>query len=97
MRDSYKRFVKTWIRFANPWIRIVSWPRFLTLKKFDSYPTIQILDSYRIVDRENKNLKLLDSFRKDSYTNPASLNITQKVGGTQIKQKVKIHFSNQMQ
>ncbi len=24
MRDSYKRFVKTWIRFANPWIRIVS-------------------------------------------------------------------------
>ncbi len=24
MRDSYKRFVKTWIRFANPWIRFVS-------------------------------------------------------------------------
>ena len=24
MRDSYKRFVKTWIRFANPWIRIDS-------------------------------------------------------------------------
>jgi hypothetical protein len=24
MRDSYKRFVKTWIRFANPWIRTVS-------------------------------------------------------------------------
>ncbi len=23
MRESYKRFVKTWIRFANPWIRIV--------------------------------------------------------------------------
>ena len=25
LRDSYKRFVKTWIRFANPWIRTVSW------------------------------------------------------------------------
>ncbi len=24
MRDSYKRLVKTWIRFANPWIRIDS-------------------------------------------------------------------------
>jgi hypothetical protein len=24
MRESYKRFVKTWIRFANPWIRTVS-------------------------------------------------------------------------
>ena len=24
MRDSYKRFVKTWIRFANPWICFVS-------------------------------------------------------------------------
>ncbi len=23
MRESYKRFVKTWIRFANPWIRFV--------------------------------------------------------------------------
>jgi hypothetical protein len=24
MRDSYKRFVKTWIRFANPWIWFIS-------------------------------------------------------------------------
>jgi len=24
MQESYKRFVKTWIRFSNPWIHIVS-------------------------------------------------------------------------
>ncbi len=63
MRDSYKRFVKTWIRFANPWIRFanpwirtVLWPQILTPKRFDSYPTIQILrilDSYRIVDHKS--------------------------------------------
>jgi hypothetical protein len=39
MRESYKRFVKTWIRFANPWIRFVSWS--------------WILDSYRIVDHKS--------------------------------------------
>jgi hypothetical protein len=56
MRDSYKRFVKTWIRFANPWVRTVLWPQILTPKRFDSYPTIRILrilDSYRIVDYES--------------------------------------------
>ncbi len=56
MRDLYKRFVKTWIRFVNPWIRTVSWPQILTPKRFDSYPTIQILrilDSYSIVDHES--------------------------------------------
>jgi hypothetical protein len=35
MRESYKRFIKTWIRFANPWIRTVSWLRILTPKRFD--------------------------------------------------------------
>jgi hypothetical protein len=39
MRESHKRFVKTWIRFANPWIRTVSWPR--------------ILDSYGSVDHKS--------------------------------------------
>ncbi len=58
MRDSYKRFVKTWISFANPWIRTVSWLQILTPKRFDSYPTIWILDSYRIVDHESWLLKI---------------------------------------
>jgi len=49
MWESYKRFVKTWIRFANPWIRTVSWVQILTSKRFDSYLTIRIPDSYRIV------------------------------------------------
>jgi hypothetical protein len=53
MRESYKRFVKTWIRFANPWIRFVSWSRILTPKRFDSCLMIRILDSYRIVDHES--------------------------------------------
>jgi hypothetical protein len=37
MRESYKRFVKTWICFANPWICFVSWSRILTPKGFVSY------------------------------------------------------------
>jgi hypothetical protein len=45
MRESYKRFVKTWIGFANPWIRIILWSRILTLKRFHSCLTKQILDS----------------------------------------------------
>jgi hypothetical protein len=57
MQESYKRFIKTWIHFANPWIRTVSWPQILTPKRFDSYPTIRILDSIH----KAKNLKLLDS------------------------------------
>ncbi len=42
MRESYQRFVKTWIRFANPWIHFVSWSRILTPKRFDSCLTKQI-------------------------------------------------------
>jgi hypothetical protein len=53
MWESHKRFVKTWIRFTNPWIRTVLWPRILTPKRFDSYPAIRILDSYRIVDHKS--------------------------------------------
>ncbi len=54
MQESYKRFVKTWIR-------TVSWPRILTPKRFNLYPTIrilQILDSYRIVDQKSWLLKI---------------------------------------
>ena len=35
LRESNKRFVKSWICFANPWISIVSWSRILTPKRFD--------------------------------------------------------------
>ena len=52
MRDSYKRFVKTWIRFANPWIRI------------DSQTTNP--DSFRIVGYESSHfqkIRFADSFR----------------------------------
>ena len=45
--------VRTWIRFANPWIRTVSWVWILTSKRFDSYLTIQIPDLHRIVVHES--------------------------------------------
>ncbi len=37
MRELYKRFVKTWIRFANPWIHFVLWSLILTPKRFVSF------------------------------------------------------------
>ncbi len=52
MRESYKRFVKTWIRFANPWIRM------------DSQTTNP--DSFRIVGHESSHfqkIRFADSFR----------------------------------
>ncbi len=63
------RILKLWTResgFANPNLKdsfrgFVSWIRFWKIRFVDSFCA-------------NKNLKLLDSFRKDSYTNPASLN-----------------------
>ncbi len=67
MQESYKRFVKTWIRFANPWIRTVSWVRILTSKRFDSYLTIRIPDSYRIVVHESGHGKI-----RIVHTNPAN-------------------------
>ncbi len=69
MRDSYKRFVKTWIRFANPWIRTISWLRILTSKRFVSCLTKRILDLYRIVDHES----WLSKIRFESLvTNPVN-------------------------
>ena len=52
MRDSYKRFVKTWIRFANPWIRFVSchesWlHRFANPDSQIRTLKIRIVDSFR--------------------------------------------------
>jgi hypothetical protein len=49
----YKRFVKTWICFTNPWIRFVSWSRILTPKRFVLCLKKRILDSNRIVDHES--------------------------------------------
>ena len=62
MRDSYKRFVKTWIRFANPWIRTISWLRILTSKRFVSCLTKRILDSYRIVGHESSQFSKIRLF-----------------------------------
>jgi hypothetical protein len=42
MRESYKRFVKTWIRFVNPWIRIDLKVTNPDLKRYDSYRRSQI-------------------------------------------------------
>jgi hypothetical protein len=36
MQESYKRFVNSWIHFANPWICTVSWSQILNPKRFDS-------------------------------------------------------------
>jgi hypothetical protein len=60
--------------------RFVSWIRFVlrcskdSVRGFDSYYGVQkirFMDSFR----KTKNLKRFDSFRKDSCTNPASLQI----------------------
>jgi hypothetical protein len=121
MRESYKRFVKTWIRFVSSvFKRFDSWICFVTQFSKDSFcgfvswhnfpkirriqrilstigqtnPDSRILwfskdsfrgfvlsygvQTFRFVDSfcKIKNSKLLDSFRKDSYTNPASLAYT---------------------
>ncbi len=43
MQESYKRFLKTWIRFTNPWIRIDSKVTNPDLKRFDLYRGSRIL------------------------------------------------------
>jgi hypothetical protein len=69
MRELYKRFVKTWIRFSNPWICIVSWSRILTPKRFDSCLTKWILDlfSYR-----GSQILTLKDFFESLITNPVN-------------------------
>ncbi len=47
LRDSYKRFVKTWIRFANPWICTVSWITNPDFKRFVSYRESRIQSIFK--------------------------------------------------
>ncbi len=71
MRDSYKRFIKTWIRFANPWIRIDSQVTNPDLKRFVSYRGSQILtlkDSFRIVITNPVNFRKI----RPVFTNPTN-------------------------
>ncbi len=76
MRESYKRFVKTWIRFANPWIHFVSWSRILTPKRFvlfhDHKSWIRIVSwitNPAIFKRFILRIRFVTQFSKDS-TNP---------------------------
>ena len=46
-QDSYKRFVKTWICFANPWIRTVSRITNPDFKRFVSYRESQIQSIFK--------------------------------------------------
>ncbi len=68
-RDSYKRFVKTWIRFANPWICTVLWITNPDFKRFVLYRGSRILtlkDSFRIVSHKSSHFQKIhfaDSFR----------------------------------
>jgi hypothetical protein len=71
LRDSYKRFVKTWIRFANPWIRTVSWITNPDFKRFVSYRGSRILtlkDSFRIVSHKSSQFSKIHPF----FTNPTN-------------------------
>jgi hypothetical protein len=74
MRESYKRFVKTWIRFANPWIRFVItnpdskkvyFVPYKTNPGFVSYRGSRILtlkDSFRIVNHESSQFSKIRLF-----------------------------------
>ncbi len=71
LRDSYKRFVKTWIRFANPWIRTVSWITNPDFKRFVSYRGSRILtlkDSFWIVSHESSQFSKIRPFLR--FANP---------------------------
>ncbi len=73
MRDSYKRFVKTWIRFANPWIVLYrsheSWLQkdsfcfVIDESGFVSYRGSQILHVFK---RFVSWIRFVDWFSKDS-------------------------------
>ncbi len=69
MRESYKRFVKAWICFANPWICTVSWLQILTSKRFVSYRGSRILtlkDSFKIVSHESSQFLKFAHFYKSN-------------------------------
>ena len=68
-------------RIPTVFKRFVSWIRFVlrcSKDSFRGFVTWRNFQNIRFVDsiRKTKNLKRFDSFRKDSYTNPASLNNT---------------------
>ncbi len=70
--EVFKRFVKTWICFANPWICTISWPQILTPKRFNLCLTKQILDLYHVVDHKSRHKKIhFESW----ITNPANFEI----------------------
>ncbi len=78
MRESYKRFVKTWIRFANPWICFVSIRQFSkdSIRGFVSwcnFQKIRFVDSYRdpVFNRFVLWIRFGTQFSKDS-TNPTN-------------------------
>ena len=75
LRDSYKRVVKTWIHFANPWIGTVSWITNPDFKRFVSYRGSRILtlkDSFRIVSHESSQFSKIHPFLRIQriLTNP---------------------------
>ncbi len=75
LRDSYKRFVKTWICFANPWISTVSWITNPDFKRFVSYRESRIQSIFkRFVSRIHFADSFRDAFSKDStnLTNPTN-------------------------
>ncbi len=68
MRDSYKRFVKTWIRFATPWIRFVSYESNESLRILS---TIARNESLKLEIRESESLRILKiRIRESGFVTP---------------------------
>ena len=68
MRDSYKRFVKTWIRFANPWIRTVSWITNPDFKRFVSnrdHESIQFPKDSTCFHESYESLRILSTIAQN--------------------------------
>ncbi len=104
MRESYKIFVKTSIRFANPWIRIDSQVTNPDLKRFDSYRWSRILTwkySFQIVDHESSHfqkIRFADSFRdaifKRFNESNKSSRILSTIGQTNPSESFGFRFAN---
>jgi hypothetical protein len=75
MRESYKRFVKTWIRFANPWIRSQSvWICFAN-------PSTVFKDSFRgfVLYYGVQKIRFVDSIRRLFLTGFSLLTRIQRI------------------
>jgi hypothetical protein len=81
MRELYKRFVKTWIRFANPWICFVlifqfSKDLFHGFVLYYGVQKVRFVDLFRdaIFKRFVLRIRLVTQFSKDSMnpTNPTN-------------------------